>query len=121
MTSRLDELTKSIRADRAKRSSAGARKRAARLRAQGHATDRPGDRLHRALAGAPGDIREGDAELLAKVLTTIKAEKGDVPAIAAELGVGERTFRRWMGTYRVIGSAANVALLKARLARLEMG
>jgi hypothetical protein len=118
---RLDELTQSIRADRTKRSSAGGGKRAARLRAQGHATGRPGDRLHRALVGPAGDIRPGDAEQLEELLSAIKAHKGDVPAIAAELGVGERTLRRWMGAFTVIRTAVEIAQLEARLARLGAG
>lgn len=85
-----------------------------RLRAQGHATDRPGDRLHRYFA-ASLDSTASDVEFAQSVLRAIEVHHGDVPAIAGNLGIGERTLRRWMGAYPAIGKAIRVAALKERL------
>ncbi len=119
MSRRIDELTLSLRAERARPAYRAAAERreeqAERLRSQGNAGNRPGDRLHRALTGDACDLRPGDAEYLTEALDTIKAHKGDVLAIAGELDVSERTLRRWMGLYRVIGSAVRIAHLEAQL------
>jgi hypothetical protein len=80
----------------------------------GHGTNRPGDRLHRALNGG---ARAGDAEYLAEVLEACAASRGDVPAIAEEFGIGERTFRGWMMKHSRIRSAVKVALLAEQLRR----
>lgn len=87
-------------------------KQAERLRAQGHATDRPGDRLHRYFAG---EAQDGDVAFHQGLLNAIDRHKGDVPAVAGALDIGERTLRRWMSAYPQIGKAIRVAALKERL------
>jgi hypothetical protein len=105
-TEKIAELTASLRAERPpqRRLSEAAK---ARCRSLGHSTDRPGDRLHRYFNGSPQD---GDISFTLGVLGAIKAHKGDVPAIADGLEVGERTFRRWMAKYPQIRAAVEAAL-----------
>lgn len=83
-----------------------------RLRAQGHATDRPGDRLHRYFAGKAQD---GDIAYHQGLLGAIEAHHGDVLAIAGGIGIGERTLRRWMKVFPCIRQTIKVAALKERL------
>lgn len=104
-TERIAELTASLQAERPpKRSLSEAAK--ARCRALGHSSNRPGDRLHRALNGGQAPDDQG---YLVLVRTAILTHRGNPRAIAAALEVGERTFRRWMAKYPQIREAVEAA------------